>query len=144
MDGASGAALLAPDDKGLRPWLAPTPLHWRRRLARRGDQAAALAGAVARETGAPLATGALRRVKATPRLEGFSRRARAEALRDVIAPRRGWARRIEGARVVMIDDVLTTGATLNACAAALHAMGARRVDALVFARVVPPEDHDFE
>lgn len=131
----AGAPLLAPDAEGRSPWLVPAPLHWRRRMIRKSNQAAALAAAVSRESGAPLAETALRRLRATPQLDGLSRAARAEALREAIAPSDAWSERIAGARAVLIDDVLTTGATLNACAEALQAMGARRVDALVFARV---------
>lgn len=129
-----GAGLLAPDAAGRRPFLAPAPLHWRRRLARRANQSAELATAIAAESGAPLAVDALRRVRATPSLDGLTRAARAEALKGSVAVSKGWADRLRGARVVLVDDVLTTGATLNACVAALEAGGAARVDALVFAR----------
>lgn len=129
----AGAPLLAEAD-GARPYLIPAPLHWRRRLARKSNQAALLAAAVARESGAPLAEDALRRPRPTPSLEGLSREARAAALADAIRLAPGWAARLRGARVVLVDDVLTTGATLNACAAALRAAGAAEVDALLFAR----------
>ena len=131
----AGAPLLAADQKGRRPWLAPVPLHWRRRLARRSNQSVELALSVSQTAGAPCAPDMLLRRRATPSLDGLSRPERAEALVGAIEVSRAWADRLQGARVVMVDDVLTTGATLNACAEALKAAGVERVDALVFARV---------
>lgn len=118
-------------------WLVvPVPLH-RWRLWRRGfNQAALLAREIAREKGAALLVDGLRRSKPTPVLGGLGRSARARALSGAIAvdPRR--AGRIKGAKVVLVDDVLTSGATSSVCVSALKRAGAERVVVCCFARVL--------
>ncbi len=116
------------------PILAPAPLHWTRRALRRGDQAAALAASVAAVWGAPLGIGLLRRRRATPPQTALDREARWRNVADAFVVSADWRRDLAGRRVILVDDVMTTGATLDAGAAALRAAGARRVDALVFAR----------
>ena len=116
--------------------LVPTPLHRRRLAARRFNQSALLARAVSRRCGVPLALDALARGKATASQVGLSRTQRLLNLQGaftVKAERRGT---IAGRAVVLVDDVLTSGATANAASRALLRGGARRVDVLVFARVV--------
>lgn len=132
----AGAALLAEADL-----LVPVPLHRTRLLARRYNQAALLARALARHAGRKVLPDALRRVRATPMLGDLSAAERAETMADVIAVRPGRPAAIAGRRVLLIDDVLTTGATTNACARALFAAGARDVDLLVLARVADPRFH---
>ncbi len=113
--------------------LVPVPLHWRRLLQRRFNQAAALAAEVSQASGLPVEAARLARVKATAPQVGLSRAARAENLQGAFrAPKGAFA----GRRVVLVDDVATSGATLNAAARALRRAGASGVDALVFARVV--------
>lgn len=118
--------------------LIPVPLHLRRLVARRYNQAALLAHVIARASGVPAAVDALRRTRATPPLADLSREEREASLIDafVVAPR--WRGRIAGKRVVLIDDVLTSGATAEACTDALFAAGAASVDVLAAARTPPP------
>ena len=116
--------------------LVPVPLHWRRGWSRRYNQSGALARVISRQTGVKLASEALRRVRATEQQIGLSRSQRASNVQGAfkVAPER--AAEIEGRRVVLVDDVLTSGATTDACARALLRAKAAQVDVLVFARVV--------
>ena len=124
----AGADLLADADL-----LTPVPLH-ALRLWRRLNQAAALATEVSRLTGKPCDLSALLRVKATRSQIGLTRAQRAENVQGAF---RAAARaEVRGLNVVLIDDVLTSGATANAASRALLRAGAKRVDVLVFARVV--------
>ena len=127
----AGRALLDDADA-----LVPVPLHWRRLWGRRFNQAAALARVVASDAGVPLLTAALRRVRATSQQVGLSRSARAVNVQGAFAVTRGGKAAIYGKRLILVDDVLTSGATVDACARALLRAGARNVDVLVFARVV--------
>ena len=127
----AGAALL--DEAQV---LVPVPLHWRRRLQRRYNQAALLAWAIGGiGGGCTVLPDAIRRVRATQSLAGKTRRERAETVAGAFALRRSRARQIAGRGVVLVDDVLTTGATAAACATVLLAAGAAHVDLLVAARV---------
>jgi ComF family protein len=118
--------------------LVPVPLHWRRLWGRRFNQAAALARVVASDSAVPLLTAALRRVRATPQQVGLSRSARAVNVEGAFAVTQAGKVAIYGKRLILIDDVLTSGATVDACARVLLRAGARNVDVLVFARVVAP------
>ena len=116
--------------------LIPVPLHRLRLAARRFNQSALLAHAISRRSGVPVNVDALHRRKATPPQVGLTRSQRAANVQGAfhVAPERALA--VEGRAVVLVDDVLTSGATINAAARALLRAGARRVDVLVFARVV--------
>jgi len=127
----AGAELLADADA-----LAPVPLHPLRLWTRRFNQAAALAQAVARETGASCEPFLLARVKATRSQVGLSRAQRADNVQGAFKVPEDSKARVRGRRIVVVDDVLTSGATANAAARALLRAGARQVDLLVFARVV--------
>ena len=109
--------------------VVPVPLHWRRRRTRGYDQAALLAKQVSRALGVPLSLRALRRTRPTPRQAGLSRRERLRNVRHAFS-----CRPLVGApRVLLIDDVSTTGATLAAAAGALAAAGAADVVARTLA-----------
>jgi ComF family protein len=116
--------------------LVPVPLHWRRQWARRFNQSALLAEVVFKGTGIPVAHAALKRVKATPQQVGLSQSERAANVQGAFrVPPYGKAA-VEGRKLVLVDDVLTSGATVDACARALLRARAASVDVLVFARVV--------
>jgi ComF family protein len=116
--------------------LVPVPLHWRRGWSRRYNQSGALARIIERESGVAVAAEALRRIRRTEQQIGLSRPQRASNVQGAfkVAPDRQHL--IRGRRVVLIDDVLTSGATVDACARALLRAKAAAVDVLVFARVV--------
>jgi ComF family protein len=116
--------------------LIPVPLHWRRLWARRFNQSALLAIAVARESGVAIADNALKRIKATAQQVGLSQIERAANVQGAFRVATQGRAAIDGRRLVLIDDVLTSGATTDTCARALLRAGARSVDVLVFARVV--------
>ena len=116
--------------------LVPVPLHWRRGWSRRYNQSGALARVIERQTGVKLASEALRRVRPTQQQIGLSRAQRASNVQGAFKVAPDHAADIAGRRVVLIDDVLTTGATTDACARALLRAKAAAVDVLVFARVV--------
>lgn len=127
---AAGGALLAETDI-----VAPVPLHWRRLLRRRYNQSAELARRLAHLAGKASVVDLLTRNRFTTPQEGMDRatRLRNQAGAFTVAPRRAAA--VQGKAVLLIDDVLTSGATLSACADTLRAAGAARVDVLVLGRV---------
>jgi ComF family protein len=107
----------------------PVPLYWRRRWQRGFNQAELLARGLARHTGIPVVK-ALGRVRQTPTQAGLSNSARRQNVAKAFR-----SRSVPGKRILLIDDVMTTGATAAACAAALKLAGARRVALLTLARV---------
>jgi len=96
--------------------LVPVPLHWRRLWARRFNQSAMLAAAVSRQTGVPVAAGALKRVKPTAQQVGLSRTERAANVQGAFRVPGDGKAAVTGRRLVLIDDVLTSGATVDGCA----------------------------
>ncbi len=127
----AGAELLGEADA-----LAPMPLHWTRLASRRYNQAAVLAQALSRQMGLPVVARALDRVKATAPQVGLSRAQRAANLQGAFRTPEESRLAILDKAVVLVDDVLTSGASANAAARALLRGGAKRVDVLTFARVV--------
>ena len=142
----AGAELLASADL-----VAPVPLHWRRLFMRRYNQALLLARivvrtAVAQQTGGQQAGGRylllapdlLRRRRWTGSQAGLKAKERRSNVREAFDIHPKWRTEVAGKTVLLIDDVLTTGATVEACARALERAGAQRVDVLTLARVIRP------
>jgi ComF family protein len=118
--------------------LVPVPLHWRRLWARRCNQSAALAQAISAASSVPVARDALKRVKATAQQVGLSKSERADNVQGAFRVPAEGKIEVAGRRLILVDDVMTSGATADACARALLRAGAANVDVLVFARVVDP------
>ena len=116
--------------------LVPVPLHWRRAWRRRYNQSGALARIIERQTGVKVVAEALKRIRPTEQQIGLSRPQRASNVQGAFKVAAPEQSRIAGRRVVLVDDVLTSGATVDACARALLRAKAASVDVLVFARVV--------
>jgi len=130
----AGAAFLADN-----PLLVPVPLH-RWRLWQRGfNQAALLAKAIAKVHRLDIAVDALIRARATPRSRGMSRSRRVANVRGVFRVARADV--IRGRKIILIDDVMTTGATAEACTRLLLRRGALSVHIITWARVVRSGDH---
>ncbi len=127
----AGRELLADADM-----LIPVPLHWRRAWQRRYNQSGALARVIARQSKVKLRTDLLLRVRATQQQVGLSRPQRASNVQGAFEVSSDRRADIRGRRVILVDDVLTSGATVDACARALLRAKAAQVDVLVFARVV--------
>src|SRR5262249_2123652 len=127
----AGRELLADTDA-----IVPVPLHWRRQWARRFNPSALPAQVLAQASARLGAHRALQRVKATPEQVGLDKSERAENVQGAFrVPAHGRAE-VAGRKLVLVDDVLTSGATVDACSRALLRAGAASVDVLVFARVV--------
>jgi ComF family protein len=129
----AGRELLAEADA-----LVPVPLHWRRQWGRRFNQSALLAEVISKRSGVRVVHTALKRVKATAQQVGLARSERAANVQGAFKVRAQGDGAVKARRLVLVDDVLTTGATLEACTRALLRAGAAQVDVLVFARVVGP------
>jgi ComF family protein len=124
---AAAAALVAPEVD----LVVPVPLHPRRLVERGFDQAALLGAPIARRLGIEHAPRALLRTRATPPQASLDRAARASNVARAF--RCSAPRNVAGRRVLLVDDVRTTGATLSACAEALSAAGVAEVRTLVLA-----------
>jgi ComF family protein len=127
----SGRDLLADADAFI-----PVPLHWTRLVGRRFNQAAELTRHLAVRTGIANEPLVLKRVRRTAHQVGLTRAQRAENVTGafrIAEDRKAWVR---DKRLILVDDVLTTGATIEACARVLRRAGAARIDVLTAARVV--------
>jgi ComF family protein len=133
----AGSELLAEADL-----VAPVPLHWRRLFTRRYNQAQLLARVAVREaavgTRPRLAPDLLRRRRWTGSQSGLRAQERRGNVRQAFDIHPRWLAEVAGKTVLLVDDVLTTGATVEACARVLQRGGARHVDVLTLARVVRP------
>ena len=125
----AGGALLEQSDL-----LAPIPLHWFRLLRRRYNQAAALASALGRCSGISVCPDLLQRTRATPTQHGKNFDHRFQNVSGALRLHPKRAALVQGARVLLIDDVMTSGATLAAAAEACLAGGAAQVRVLTLAR----------
>ena len=129
----------AGDDMASRAdWIVPVPIHWTRRLRRRANQSAELARALCRTTARPdaYAPEILTRIRRTPSQDGRNREERALNVAGAFAVRPHASGTVRNAEILLIDDVMTTGATLNAAAKALRVAGAARINVLVMALVL--------
>lgn len=115
--------------------VAPVPLHWRRFLRRRYNQSALLSGALARAAGLDHCPDLLIRSRHTPSQDGRGVQARFDNLNEAIRVHPRRADRIRGREVLLVDDVMTSGATLAVAAEACLAAGAADVAVQVLARV---------
>jgi ComF family protein len=127
----AGVELLADADL-----LVPVPLHPARLLARRYNQSALLVHALSKASGIPAAVDLMVRTRRTPSQGRLSAAARRRNVAGAFAVRRGQHGRLRGRKLVLVDDVMTTGATVEGCARILLRSGAAAVDVLTLARVV--------
>lgn len=114
--------------------IIPVPLHYRRLIERRYNQAAMLAYGLARHANLPVWPDSLRRIRATSPQSGLDKKERAKNVKRAFDVHSKHAERMRGKRLLLLDDVMTTGATLNACADALFKANARDVYVLTLAR----------
>lgn len=148
-------ALKFSDRTDLAPWMArwmvragsdvladadvivPVPLHWTRFLRRRFNQSAELARAVTKQSGVRFEPTAIKRIKATRQQVGLPANQREDNVRAAFRVPEEAEILVVGRRVLLVDDVFTTGATVSAVTRALKKAGASAVDVLTFARVLP-------
>lgn len=114
--------------------LVPVPLHWRRMFSRRYNQSLLLAREVSRASAIPLLPDGMKRVRHTPPQASLSRKERLDNVRGAFAVKTKGKAAVKGKTVVLVDDVMTTGATIHACCKALKRAGAKEVRVLTLAR----------
>lgn len=127
----AGEALLSDCDA-----IVPVPLHRYRLLARKFNQASELARAIARQSGKPLLLGVLRRTRPTRQQIGLGANARRVNVQGAFSVTEAGRASLSGKRILLIDDVYTTGATVGAATRALRRGGAADVSVLTFARAL--------
>lgn len=130
---SAGAELLRDADL-----IVPVPLHYFRLVRRGFNQSVWLGAALTRRCGADLCVDALKRVRATPIQGGLSAEGRRRNVEGAFRVRKGREALLKDKKILLVDDVLTTGATAEACSRALKRAGAQCVDVLTLARVAGP------
>ncbi len=130
----SGDSLISPETT-----IIPVPLHWTRMIRRRFNQSVLIANAIASERAVRHIPDGLQRIRATKPQKDMTREERFENQRGALRPHPKRVDQIKGKPILLIDDVMTTGATLSACAEACFDAGAASVNVLVFARVARPD-----
>ena len=119
--------------------IIPVPLHWMRLIRRRYNQSALLGHALGNLAGKPCWPDALIRRKNTPTQGHLNSRQRQENVRKAFVLKPDYADLVRDKRIILIDDVYTTGATVEECVKVLSSAGAQRVDVVTLARVVRPD-----
>lgn len=128
-------ALAVADTVTDNPLIVPVPLHWTRMVRRRYNQSALLAKALSKQMQVGWCPDLLKRVRSTQSLDGLGRSERYALLQDAIIVNPKRQTQIIGRDVLIVDDVLTSGATLSACTEALLTAGAREIRVVTLARV---------
>lgn len=116
--------------------IIPVPLHASRLIKRRFNQSALLARKLARMSGVPLGTDALYRTRATPSQGAQTAAGRRRNVQGAFSVPVNMRASLAGKHIVLVDDVMTTGATINACARTLKKAGASYIDVITLARTV--------
>jgi len=114
----------------------PVPLHYSRLHARRFNQSGLLGQSLSQQTGLPFVPDLLKRRRRTPSQKGRDLKARRRNVKDAFEIGRRWTPALQDSSILLVDDVLTTGATVEACASALKEAGAGHVHVVTLARVV--------
>jgi ComF family protein len=133
----AGAELIESAD-----YLMPVPLHWQRLIRRRYNQAALLTQGLANKTKKPALLNALKRTRNTPSQGHLTHKERSQNVKNAFTLKSKYKRLLQGKHVILIDDVMTSGSTLHACAKALLKQGVATVDVLTLARVASPKRFD--
>jgi ComF family protein len=121
------------------PLCIPVPLHWTRLFMRTYNQAALLARGISKLKGWAYSPSLLIRKRRTPSQGHLSKKDRIKNVSRAFQVSQSKSSQIEGKTILLVDDVFTTGATLNACSKVLLSAGAREVHALTLGRVVKPQ-----
>ncbi len=119
--------------------IAPVPLHWTRLWSRSYNQSALIGEALSQASGVRFIPDLLQRHKRTPLLRGLSQKQRQRTVNKAFAINPRWADQIQGARIILVDDVYTTGATTDACIKVMKIAGAQWVQIFCWTRVLRGE-----